>query len=164
MEIAKEHASNFEGFHKRSMPGQLPSTLRGPSDYATLDQHDADLVHLRLAAAAAYSRSTGDTQELEGALLDALDAGQGQIHSQSQIRADDSSDGLPTLVEGLVQGHASAADAVAVAALQAATAERARVDEVMAGALELLLWDGGLGELLGLELDCLLYTSPSPRD
>ena len=152
MEISKEHASNFEGFHKRVAPPQLPNTLRSSSDYVTIEQHDADLVHLRLAAAAASSRSTGEPLELDNGVLDALDDVQGDV--MHPIRGDESSNGRHMLAS--VDDEALGADGAALAAeveLQAAAVKRARVDVVMADALQLMLWDGGMGELLGLELE-----------
>lgn len=137
MAIAKD-ASNFEGFHKRLAPPQLANTLRSSSDYVTIEQHDADLVHLRLAAAVASGRSTGEPLELDNAVLDVLNGAQG--YPVNPTRADESSDGRYMLAS--VDGQALGADG---AALQAAVTERARVDEVMASALQLMLWDEGVG-------------------
>lgn len=145
MSIAKEHASNFEGFHKRAMPPHLQQTFRSSSDYINVEQFEADLLHLRLAAAAAAtataSHSTG-ALDFDNSLLNALDEhGQGL----NQLEVGGSSGGMHSLASVEMKA------AHAMSELQVASTDRALVDEVMTNALELLLWDGGLGELLEMQ-------------
>lgn len=72
MSIAQEHASNFEGFHKRTTR-HPKDTSRGPSDYTNIAQRDADLHHLRLTAAAtngAHVTTTGDADSVLNSALE----------------------------------------------------------------------------------------------
>jgi hypothetical protein len=150
MSIASEHASNFEGLHKLPLPAQVQEKFERSSDYSNVEQHEADLHHLRLAAAA-----------VEGPRIDALNGGHSvtaalseQGQGITQIRGDESSDGLQK--DASVHRHVAAGDAVVAALkakeeLRAAVAERSRVDEDMSKALEWLLWDEGVGELLGMQ-------------
>lgn len=148
MEIAQEHASNFEGYHKRAVPPQPHATLRSPSDYTNLEQHEADLLHLRLAASGASS-----TLPVKNALLSAMDE-QGQGLNQVGA-AERSSARMNSFASGEKQRDEGDVELVALLhaqwELQSAIAERAEVDEIMNVALELMLWDATVSELLGMQ-------------
>jgi hypothetical protein len=150
MSIATEHASNFEGFRLPPIPAQVHETVTRPADYINVEQHEADLHHLRLAAAALTEGST-HRLDADQSLMPALDE-QGQ--GIAQTGADKNSGGTQRHASAGYQaapGDAVVAALLAMAELQTAVAERSRVDEVMSTALELLLWDGGVGELLGMQ-------------
>jgi hypothetical protein len=150
MLIAQEHASNFEGFHKRREPPPLHDTSRSASEYISIEQHEADLHHLRLAAAVGARRSAVTENAEHGLMVSLLEQGTGL----SQVIADGNAGGMQRL--GSVDIKSADDDALAAALraqteLQAVIAERERVDVVMAAALKLVLWDAGVAESLAVE-------------